>query len=151
MCIRDRLKNGDREEYKKIYRDCFRDVYKHIIKNSGTFIDAESIMQEAMIVLLKKVRSSKFILTTSICKYLKGIVNNLWLDALKKQKTKGELGIRKLQDFHEELFLPDDTESWKFPKEKKDKMWRVLKTLSKKCQQILLSKHVYELLSLIHI
>lgn len=71
----------------KLYR-YYPVVKKLIIRNSGTSEDAEDIYQEALIILIRKVTSTEFELTSSLDTYLYSICRFLWSEQLrKKSKT----------------------------------------------------------------
>ncbi len=61
-------------------------VKKHIKANSGTANDAEDILQDALVILYKKVHAGNFTLTTSLHNYVMAIVKNCWLQELRQRK-----------------------------------------------------------------
>jgi RNA polymerase sigma factor (sigma-70 family) len=62
------------------------DVKQYIKANSGTAADAEDILQDALVILYKKIHSGDFVLTSSLKTYLLAIVKNCWLQQLRQQK-----------------------------------------------------------------
>jgi len=62
------------------------DVKQYIKANSGTAADAEDILQDALVILYKKVNSGDFVLTSSLKTYVLAIVKNCWLQQLRQQK-----------------------------------------------------------------
>ena len=62
------------------------DVKQYIKANSGTAADAEDILQDALVILYKKIHSGNFILTSSLKTYLMAVVKNCWLQQLRQQK-----------------------------------------------------------------
>jgi len=61
-------------------------VKQYIKANSGTAADAEDILQDALVILYKKVHSGNFTLTVTLKTYLLAIVRNCWLQQLRQQK-----------------------------------------------------------------
>ena len=68
-------------------------LYKHfpmmrkmIRSKGGNPADAEDIFQEALIILVRKVRTTDFKLTAQLSTYLFSVCRLLWKDELKKRK-----------------------------------------------------------------
>jgi RNA polymerase sigma factor (sigma-70 family) len=61
-------------------------VKKHIKANSGTGSDAEDILQDALVILCKKVQAENFLLTAPLKNYLFAIAKNCWLQELRQRK-----------------------------------------------------------------
>src|SRR5687768_4001830 len=79
----DKLKTEDSSSFKLLYKFYFPSVASFIKQNCGNNEDAEDIFQEAIIVLLQKVRQSDFVLTSSLKTYLYAVAKNLWLKRLR--------------------------------------------------------------------
>lgn len=84
-------------------------VKKLILKNNGSKQDAEDIYQEALVVLIRKVKDANFTLTSSLNTYLYSVCRFLWNDELKKKNKAikvsddGKLNSLKDEDFTEHL------------------------------------------------
>src|SRR3982751_1624531 len=79
----DNLKNENNASFEVLYKFHFPSIAAYITQNFGSTDDAEDIFQEAIIVLLQKVRQSDFVLTSSLKTYLFAIAKNLWLKRLR--------------------------------------------------------------------
>jgi DNA-directed RNA polymerase specialized sigma24 family protein len=66
----DKLKAEDSSSFELLYKFYFPSVASYIKRNLGNNEDAEDIFQEAIIVLLHKVRQPDFVLTSSLKNYL---------------------------------------------------------------------------------
>jgi RNA polymerase sigma factor (sigma-70 family) len=84
----DKLKAEDNSSFELLYKFYFPTVASYIKQNLGSNQDAEDIFQEAIIVLLQKVRKTDFVLTSSLKTYLYAIAKNLWLKRLRDNKMK---------------------------------------------------------------
>jgi RNA polymerase sigma factor (sigma-70 family) len=62
------------------------DVKQYIKANTGTAADAEDILQDALVILYKKIHSGNFTLTSSLKTYLMAVIKNCWLQQLRQQK-----------------------------------------------------------------
>jgi RNA polymerase sigma factor (sigma-70 family) len=82
----DKLKNEDNASFEVLYKFYFPSIATYIAHNFGSTEDAEDIFQEAIIVLLQKVRQTDFVLTASLKTYLFAIARNLWLKRLRDNK-----------------------------------------------------------------
>ncbi len=68
------------------YEDNFKVVLKHVLDRSGQISDAEDIMQDGIVILLKKVNNQEFKPIKRMGEYFMGICRILWL----KLKTEKE-------------------------------------------------------------
>jgi RNA polymerase sigma factor (sigma-70 family) len=80
------LRNEDNAAFEVLYQYYFPVISTYIVNNHGQNEDAEDIFQEAIIVLLQKVRQPGFLLTASLKTYLFSISRNLWLKYLRDNK-----------------------------------------------------------------
>jgi RNA polymerase sigma factor (sigma-70 family) len=82
----EQLKSEDNASFKLLYKFYFPSIASFVKQNMGNQEDAEDIFQEAVLVLLQKVRQTDFILTSSLKTYLYAIAKNLWLKRLRNSK-----------------------------------------------------------------
>lgn len=82
----DKLKKEESASFGMLYKSYFPTIASYIKHNSGSDQDAEDIFQEAIIVLLNKVRQPEFVLSSSLKTYLFSISKNLWLKRLRDNK-----------------------------------------------------------------
>jgi len=80
------LRNEQSSSYELLYKFYFPSIASYIKQNQGNKEDAEGIFQEAIIVLLNKVRQDDFELSSFLKTYLVAIVKNLWLKRLRDNK-----------------------------------------------------------------
>src|SRR5688572_1434850 len=82
----EQLKTGDSASFQLLYKFYFPSVASYIKQNTGSKQDAEDIFQEAILVLLQKVRQPDFVLTSALKTYLYAVAKNLWLKRLRERK-----------------------------------------------------------------
>lgn len=80
------LRNKDNKAYTILYTFYYPMVESFILKNSGNTDDAKDIFQETIIVLLNKVPTGDFELTSSLKTYIFSISSNLWLKRLRNAR-----------------------------------------------------------------
>lgn len=73
------LKNGERFAFDWVYQHCFAKATSYLRQHRGSAQDAEDFFQEALFVLVKKLRDPEFELTASCSTFLYTVVRNLWL------------------------------------------------------------------------
>jgi RNA polymerase sigma factor (sigma-70 family) len=81
------LRSGDTHAFQSLYTACFPAISAHILHNGGNRQDAEDMFQEALLVLVKKMREPEFILTSAPGTYLFAIARNCWLKQLRKRRA----------------------------------------------------------------
>ncbi len=91
------LKTENNFAYGKLYQDNFHKISKFVQNNSGNQADAEDLFQDAMMVLLEKLRQDNFQLTASIDTYVFAICKNLWFKKLRDRNY--ELSVDEVQSF----------------------------------------------------
>lgn len=85
------LKNANEHAFADIYTLYYPLVRNFVLRNSGQETDAEDLFQDAMIVLVEKLRRQDFYLTASLKTYVMAIAKHLW--------------FKKLRNFYRELPL----------------------------------------------
>jgi RNA polymerase sigma factor (sigma-70 family) len=135
----EQLRNEDSASFQLLYKFYFPSVAAYVKQNMGNIEDAEDIFQEAILVLLQKVRHPDFILTSALKTYLYAIAKNLWLKRLGKNKIilAGELvdDLIESETFSVEI-KPEKT------KEEKIAHW--LTKITANCQRILKAIFYYQ-------
>jgi len=89
------LKTENNFAFGKLYQNNFHRISIFIQNNSGSIEDAEDIFQDAMMVLVEKLRQDDFQLTASIDTYTYAICKNLWFKKLRNRNY--ELSIEQIQ------------------------------------------------------
>ena len=72
----------------KIYEESLPEVIKYVKRNSGTIDDAKDVFQEGIMVLFKKAKEDRLILTTSFHNFLFMVCKRIWLKKLTKKGKK---------------------------------------------------------------
>lgn len=123
------LKNEENAAFARLYENCFTSVAKYVRRNSGNEQDAEDIFQEAVIILLNKLKQPDFFLTASIKTYLLSISKNLWLKKLRDSRP-----LMVADEHYLENLPTGDTETT-YQNENKLLDW--LRKITGNCQRIL--------------
>jgi len=125
----EQLRTGENTAFDHLYSSCFPSIVHYIRQNNGSEQDAEDIFQEAVIVLLGKIRQPGFILTSSLKTYLFSIAKNLWLKELRRVR---------LMAVSNELFSPEVPDHTTEPEDHSmQKLSGWLKKITAYCQRIL--------------
>jgi RNA polymerase sigma factor (sigma-70 family) len=126
------LKNEDSASFKQLYKTYFPSIALYVKQNMGNTADAEDIFQEAILVLVQKVRQPQFTLTSSLKTYLYAIAKNLWLKRLRDNKLILDSDFESIQ--HESETFAFELTPEQTPDEKV-KSW--LTRITENCQRVL--------------
>lgn len=105
------LKTENNFAFGKLYQDNFGKISNFVQNNSGNRADVEDLFQDAMMVLVEKLRQDNFQLTASIDTYVYAICKNLWFKKLRDKKY--ELSVDELQSVDFMTFIDDSIENEK--------------------------------------
>ena len=126
------LLHGDPKGIRKIYDEYFSKISHFVKRNNGSENEAEDIFQEALIVLLHKVREPEFQLTSSFFSFIYGICRNLWLKQLRK-KSKQEVTLLEDSEYIDEMQI----DAAIFKRERQKLFQDHLAQLSERCRKML--------------
>jgi RNA polymerase sigma factor (sigma-70 family) len=130
-----KLKAEDSQSFALLYKFYFPAIALYIKQNLGNREDAEDIFQEAIMVLLQKVRQPGFVLTSSLQTYLYAIAKNLWLKRLRDNRLVPVSNERQWEAFQNKgEFIPTELHPEK-TKEQQLQSW--LQKITRNCQRIL--------------
>ena len=105
------LKTENNFAFGKLYQENFGKISNFVQNNSGNQADAEDLFQDAMMVLVEKLRQDNFQLTASINTYIYAICKNLWFKKLRDKNY--ELSFDELQSFDFQMSINDSIEDEK--------------------------------------
>jgi RNA polymerase sigma factor (sigma-70 family) len=117
-----------------VYKEFFPSI-KYLIKNNaGLEEDAEDVFQEALLVILTKIKEDDFELRSSFITYLYSISKNIWLQRLKRKRItyKNQDELTRYLDTSE-----DAVENHQEYEEKYQSFIRQFENLSEDCQKLL--------------
>ena len=83
------LKKGESAAIRSVYEEAYPVCASLILNNNGTKEDAKDLFQEALIVLIQKLKMLGFELTANVKTYMYAVVRNLWLKKLRTDNKKG--------------------------------------------------------------
>ncbi|MEO7427526.1 MAG: sigma-70 family RNA polymerase sigma factor [Fibrobacteria bacterium] len=126
------LKSESNNSFELLYKAYFPSTAHYIRQNSGQSHDAEDVFQEAIVVLLHKVRSPDFVLTSSLKTYLYAIAKNIWLKRLRDVKPHSIQEEFADHDAERDLYYEDPVATMD---KKQVDSW--LEKVSARCQEII--------------
>jgi len=71
-------------KFTELYSLHFPKIKAYILNNNGNTDDAKDVFQETLMVLIDKIKTPEFVLTSSLSTYLYAISRNIWLNKLKE-------------------------------------------------------------------
>ncbi|MCT4582273.1 MAG: sigma-70 family RNA polymerase sigma factor [Flavobacteriales bacterium] len=126
------IRKGNRNiPLKRLYKE-FPKIKKLIISSGGNADIAQEIFNDSLIILLEKIDTEDFVLTSKLTTYLYGINRFLWKNELRKQNKKKELEWRDTLILnHEDLNYDEEKE------EKIQLLEKLLNQITEKCKAII--------------
>ena len=146
--IIEAIKNGGRNKEEEAMRYIFNSTdwrnkaYYFIRKNNGSDITAEEVILESLFEFYKKLKNDTFQIEKSLEAYFLGIVKNLFLSTIKKNK-KPHLDKERLAEEHPILNIEDRLISKEENAANKEYIRQIMETIKKmdpKCQEIMKMK-----------
>jgi len=104
---------SDRKVLGYVYKKNFRMIESFVVANLGTTEDAWDIFQEAMIILLQKLRENPEVIHSSFSGYLYGIGKYIWFSRMRQMYNEDGLGVEWDEDFlakHEYVQIVNEIE-----------------------------------------
>jgi len=126
------VKSGQYYETVKKLHAYFPVVKKFIQKNSGNRQDAEDIFQDALMILLNRLKADDFVLKSSLNTFLFGVCRNLWMEQLRKKSRE-----MLTDDFQREEAESAGLHSAIEENQSRNKAMNAFMQLGEKCRQIL--------------
>jgi RNA polymerase sigma factor (sigma-70 family) len=99
------MRQQERSAFQILYTFYYPTVERFVVRNNGSRADAEDIFQETLLVLLKKIPTDDFELTSSLKTYIFAVSSNLWL---KRLRTAKRLVRTDFTDFDEAMCADDE-------------------------------------------
>lgn len=97
------LKTENSFAFGRLYEENFNKVSKFVQNNNGNQAEAEDLFQDAMVVLVEKLRQDNFQLTASINTYVYAICKNLWYKKLRNRKLQFSIEDFQNIDFQNKI------------------------------------------------
>jgi len=95
--ILDDLKGSNQKAFAVLYKLYYPTIKLFVLRNSGQEADAEDLFQDAMIILVEKLRKQEFYLTASLKNYVVAIVKHLWFKKMRNLYRELPLGGSELE------------------------------------------------------
>lgn len=93
----------------KLYELYLEDIVSYIAYRGGTRDDGADVFQEAVLVLIEKIKSGNFRKESSLKTFFAGIAKNLWLS---EQRTRERRKLRE-ENYSSGFELVEDPQAWK--------------------------------------
>ena len=118
---------------KALYKEAFPPIVRYFKQKRGTKADAEDCFQEAMLTLIKKVKTNTFDEKYEVKNFLFVITRNIWYNKLKRAH---KVNAMELEDFQ----LEDDTqgiESVLIDEERSHAITSLMNKAGERCKELL--------------
>ena len=117
-----------------VYKEFFPTIKYLIRNNAGLEEDAEDVFQEALYVILVKIKDDKFELNSSFLTYLYSISRNIWLQRLKRKR----ITDKNKDSLVQYLNIPDEEPEFHVEYEEKyEAFLRQFEYLSDDCKKLM--------------
>ncbi len=124
------LLNDDKFILKFVYSEVLPIAVKFIVKNNGKKEDAEDLVQDALMALIRYLNTHPYVEISNVGGFLIQSVKNLWITKIKKKSI--EINTEKIPDLSHNEF-----EKSYLDKEKEDAFNEAFNKLSSVCKELL--------------
>jgi RNA polymerase sigma factor (sigma-70 family) len=104
-----KIKSGNSESFKYLYKKMYPVIANYIKLNGGSEEEAKDVFQDAVVVLYRKLKDDTFELTCKIQTFLYSVSRNIWLNELKNKSLLSP--ENEIRDQHEETTETDPQEN----------------------------------------
>ena len=126
------LMQNDSRIVNEIYRTQYPIIRAWVRKNNGSIIDTDDIFHEAFLIIFRKLKSEKLLLTCSFSTYLFSICKHLWFKELRRR---ARIQVCEIDDFKELV----DLDTYNEIEERKFQIFlKNVNLLGEKCKQLFL-------------
>ncbi len=98
--VLDLIRKGDEEGLVMLYRSNRKPVTAYVVANSGTYDDAEDMLQEALVILWERIRTGRFVATSRLDTFVYATVKHMWLRRLARKR-------REITGAYDGVEIPD--------------------------------------------
>ena len=136
--VQDFLQADINRPVRYLYEHYYADAATEIRLKGGSEEDAADIFQEAVLILIDKIKSGKFREESSVKTFLVGISRNLWLF---EKRTRDRRNVREMHFTLNEAgntgFSDEDFQDRIFSRPNTDTMQRIFEQVGELCSKIL--------------
>lgn len=138
--ILDLIRKGDEEAFVLLYKSNRNAIRAYVSRNHGDADDAEDMLQEALIVLWKRVRTGRFEYSAKLSTFIYAIVKNMWTRELAR-KWREQPTTEDVEFVSEDPSVLDDI----VQSEQAERMREALNRLGNPCKKVLMLYYWEEL------
>ncbi len=128
-----RIKTNDRTVLGDLYLNHEKPIMRFVLGHGGSRMDAEDVLQEAIIVLWRGVTSGQFESRAKISTYLFSVAKNIWFNESRRKKRQAE----PKEDLSDYADTGGNALEMVVQQEKSNNLQRALEKLKKPCRDIL--------------
>ncbi len=128
-----RIRANDRTILGALYLNHEKSITRFVLGHGGSRMDAEDVLQEAIIVLWRGVTSGQFESRAKISTYLFSVAKNIWFNESRRKKRQAE----PREDFSTHRDTGENALETVMRLERNNSLHRALEKLKKPCRDIL--------------
>ena len=121
----------DQLSFNEVYEREFPRIARLVLNHGGTLETACDIFQDAMVILLEKIRHGKLSLSSSIGTYLYSVCRHILGDQFRRNKRDRKMKAWYTDEYRDDIFFP-----WEKP-ENVDRVAEVMDRLGDPCKTLL--------------
>ncbi|MEL6922858.1 MAG: sigma-70 family RNA polymerase sigma factor, partial [Bacteroidota bacterium] len=128
-----RIRRGESKAVKELYEQTFDSSARVVLRDGGSFQDAEEVFQEAVFSLMIKLERPEFRVRSSLKSYLSQSCFNIWVKTKRAQRLLQDLEITPLN----QLVSEDNVDALTEKEQRFLQMEACLDKASAACQRLL--------------
>lgn len=128
------IRNRDNKVLEFLYNEYFGLIHEMVSQNNGGEDDARDVLQEAIILIYKKIRNESLELNASFKTYLYSVSRNIWIRELEHR----EVEINYIMDFVEREAALTDSIDLDYEQQQRYRLYQEhFNKLGRECKKVL--------------
>ena len=100
----DMIRHGKQSALIRLHKQCYDGIRNHILRNNGSEIDVDDVIQDALVITWQKAIKPDFVLSAKLSTYVHSVAKFIWMNKMRKEGKLSDPEIEPdMQRAHQEM------------------------------------------------